>query len=118
MKTSELTGALLDYWVARANGWTRSASAWVDDHGVEQFAPAPCYDPSHDWGLAGQIIERERGRISPEMMESDRPVVYVASMGTGLNRYQCFGPTHLIAAMRSFVGSQFGAEVPDTLPPL
>ena len=77
MKVSELTGAQLDYWVARAQGWTIgrgdgdgfyfSPSSPDDvDHWIEQGAEVEFREvvrdwmPSTNWAQAGLIIERER----------------------------------------------------------
>lgn len=48
MKTDELTGSALDYWVARAEGIEPSVDQQMK------------FCPSTDWSLAGPIIERER----------------------------------------------------------
>jgi hypothetical protein len=111
MKVSELSGALLDYWVARANGWTRKAGAWVDSQGVEQYAPAVCYDPSHAWELAGPIIERES--IDLVAWDAQMDMAWCGARKVGDRTIKTFGPTPRIAAMRSFVASKFGDTVPD-----
>ena len=64
MKVSELSGALLDYWVARAEGkvlsseWDTSRTDGVligtGEGDLERFAP------STDWAHGGPIIEREQ----------------------------------------------------------
>lgn len=121
MKINDLSGALLDYWVARANGWTSNAnpSAWVDDKGALCFIPAVCYDPSTDWALGGPIIERERIHLEPFPGGDEYPewMAFEQSDGWGeplddSPRRQC-GSTALEAAMRAYVASKFGAEVPD-----
>jgi hypothetical protein len=50
MKTAELTGALLDYWVARALGMTHEQADFV----------VPAHSYSTNWSHGGPIIERER----------------------------------------------------------
>lgn len=97
MKTAELEGAALDYYVEKALGY-------------------PIYKPSEDWECGGPIIECERIWISDET-EENAPV-WIASapphvdVGNGRDLIQ-YGPTPLIAAMRAFVASKFGDEVPD-----
>jgi hypothetical protein len=127
MKVSDMSGETLDYWVARANGWTRKAGAWVDSQGVEQYAPAACYDPSHAWELAGPIIERERigmfeGAEWPEPGTPPAQWIWYACVegspdyGPNLESYDhptVSGPSPLVAAMRAFVASKFGDTVPD-----
>lgn len=115
MKVSGLQGAALDCWVARANGWTRSADVWVDDQGIEQFHPAVCYDPSHDWALGGQIIEREK--IGTNTWTGDwcaqftLPVRHPTNPKRDPSHHCMRGDTPLIAAMRTYVASRFGDEV-------
>ena len=93
MKTSELTGAALDWAVATCEGYQLD------------LVPEGSYTPSTDWAQGGPIIEREeidtmkvgvnqwRGRI-----EGGNPV----------SRY---GHTPLIAAMRCYVASKLGEDV-------
>lgn len=93
MKTSKLTGAALDWAVAKCEG---------KDHVVN--APHKyVYEPSTNWAQGGPIIERER--IDVYGFEGD-------SWGAEDNfRRRQYGPTPLIAAMRCFVASRLGAEV-------
>lgn len=115
MKTSELTGDWLDYYVAKAENhnwrypwmleqgktmreWQSSEEAWGN--------PTPRYSTS--WACGGPIIERARGTFQEVLSGDDN---YVAFMG-GINAI-AFGPTHLIAAMRAYVASKFGKEVDD-----
>jgi hypothetical protein len=140
MKVSDLSGALLDIWVARSNGWTHAAdgSSWVDENGACQYHPACCYDPSSDWSLGGPIIERDQIFIEPPSV-----VHYNGGPNSGWRRYDHWratvsartrtlppnetqqalrmrggvgrgaGETPLIAAMRAKVASHYGDEVPD-----
>lgn len=121
MKVSELSGALLDEWAARAEGHTVELRFRGEVNGKIRVVGngtrtrgVPHY--SSDWAHGGPIIDREQGAITREHQGDDLPVVYIARLGTGLNRYQGSGPTHLIAAMRAYVGSKFGAEVSDEVP--
>lgn len=109
MKVSELTGDKLDYWVARANGWTRAGDAWVDAQGIAQYFPAVCYDPSRDWALAGPIIEKCEFRL--ESPWEGCPGQWMAAAKNAASFL--YGPTALVATMRAFVASVYGAEVPD-----
>lgn len=135
MKVAELSGGLLDYWVAQAGevwAWahelfptmtldpTFRGCDLVTEGGrtVCRLVPSnpfrqdyQIFEPSMQWQHGGPIIERERGAFS---VDPDSMVPrYFADMGLGTNRYRMGGPTHLIAAMRAFVASKFGAEVPD-----
>ena len=110
MKTSELTGAALDWAVAKCEGATEE---WRSDapflwHGV------PCirmdghdvnYRPSSYWVLGGPIIERER--LDLWWCEGNK--FYTASKSGGKDVED--GPTPLIAAMRCYVASKLGDEV-------
>jgi hypothetical protein len=96
MKTSELTGAQLDYWVAKAEGKTPT----VDDQ--MRFMPAS------DWSQGGPIIERERiglafGKAEWFAEGNDPPTDY--------KRRVYKASTPLVAAMRAYVASKFGDEV-------
>lgn len=103
MKTSELTGAALDWAVAIA------------------FNPAPewgKWNPSTNWAQGGPIIERERMDIKCWDFHS---MPWKASMWwddeNTAAEIQAFGPTPLIAAMRCYVASKLGdeVEIPDEL---
>lgn len=109
MKTSELTGALLDYWVARAAGVipARAGALLVD---------GKPYFPSTNWAHGGPIIEHARIELRhfndgwcAQIL--NKPYFYgtdYSTVGTG-GRIN----TPLIAAMRCYVASKFGDEVPD-----
>ena len=97
MKTSELSGAQLDWAVAKAEGVICAPykSVVVD----EWCNPLVYHD---DWGLAGYIIEREGIAL------------YLYGNGewnahTGGKEFN--GTTPLIAAMRCYVASKLGDEV-------
>ena len=108
MKTNELTGAALDWAVAKCEGrvWelVESFIAYHDDDGEMLY--------STDWAQGGPIIEREG--ISTRHSEKDARGAWYAVLGP--NRflspdYEGSGPTPLIAAMRCYVASKLGDEV-------
>ena len=113
MRTSELTGALLDYWVARAEGFTAEikspaqgvhARCWtLDEEGRAGFG----WHPSTSWAQGGPIIEREV--IGFGIPISD--LGYQAFLYKEGQPVVAWGKTHLIAAMRAYVASKFGDEV-------
>lgn len=120
MKVSELSAALLDYWVARAEGyvlrgrwWWRNGSEWCT---AEHFAP------SQGWTIGGPIIERERIGIEPWDDGRTGAAIWVATTFENRvtsplwSRRSKSGATPLIAAMRCYVASKFGEEVPDEVP--
>ena len=100
MKTSELTGAALDWAVAKCEGtevrMLDRQIVWPED-----------YEPSTDWAQGGPIIEREMVCIIPphddiELWEAYHP---------DFPQEEHYGPTPLIAAMRCYVASQLGDEI-------
>lgn len=112
MKVSELEGAELDYWVAKADGFSPviiQGKCLIPD---SDCAPEP-FRPSADWDCAGFIIEREKITISPthgrwkrsDWMATERP------RNDEFYPAVTFGQLPLIAAMRCFVASKFGEEV-------
>jgi hypothetical protein len=109
MKVSELTGAELDYWVAKAEElplseeWNCSGSDGVligtGQGDLEQFAP------STNWAHGGPIIERERIETRPESNGFWRSFSWGGA--------DTSGASPLEAAMRAYVVSKFGEEVED-----
>ena len=92
IRTSELTGAALDWAVAKAIG---------------EYKPMAVPHYSTDWALGGPIIEREKisllalnkGWWRAEIYNDKPCPVYVRDL------------TPLIAAMRCYVASKLGYEV-------
>jgi hypothetical protein len=107
MNVSELTGELLDTWVARAAGVPikRRADGFLytdEDH-------PKAWQPSNFWEDAGPIIERAGIGVSPYRG------VWGAwlSVDSYVGNPDMTGETPRIAAMRAFVASKFGDTVPD-----
>lgn len=104
MKVDELEGMLLDYWVARAEGFTNTIEAF-------ESSPVPY---SLKWEYGGLIIERER--ISAVCCDGNWFACICGEehwIDTSYYDEPWGGPTPLVAAMRSYVASKFGDEVPD-----
>lgn len=114
MKTSELTGAALDWAVAKCLGYfddtphfkgssicaAHFLSMWkAEGHGVHWT------HSSTDWAEGGPIIERERMHISPVSWNEWAAATIAPREARG------DGPTPLIAAMRCYVASKLGDEV-------
>ena len=141
MKTSELTGAALDWAVAKAEGIGLGPRGFVVYY--HEGEPA-MWLPSTDWAQAGPIIEREdisvirlenesipdakgfwRGKYRAQwgavMGEMHSHEEQHGSQGDYWGRSYhvdedaVIGPTPLIAAMRCYVASKLGDEV--DLPP-
>lgn len=88
MKTSELSGAALDWAVAKAIG---------------EYKPVAVPNYSTDWAQGGPLIEREKIAVWAttdgwKAQRSDTSNITTA-------------PTPLIAAMRCYVASKLGEEV-------
>lgn len=130
MKTIELTGALLDYWVAKAEGIEHPRALREMEPGFvmvpyesrDEEGPITCYrafQPSSSWIDGGPIIERERFVIDSHRLRRIGFVVrhiteHVSRKGN--IRYigkTAVSETLLVAAMRAYVASKFGNEVPD-----
>ena len=118
MKTSELTGAALDWAVAKCEGgtgfWYDSiATYWITIDGKDRALSkgwAKSYQPSTDWAHGGPIIEREELTLSYSPYDHvfyGRTRPWCAEK-TGRTEY---GPTPLIAAMRCYVASKLGDDV-------
>lgn len=116
MKTAELAGAKLDYWVAKADHWFAVDGMWFrsesGDYDISMWK-VDAYSPSTNWGQGGPIIEREHGTFTAYYGAGGKLTHYAAEMGAGMNSYWMPGPTHLVAAMRAYVASKFGDEVAD-----
>lgn len=129
-KTAELTGALLDAAVAKAQGLSVTVEtiddgstvclvdSWIEGCerciGVESGANTTSwlYAPSTSWAQGGPIIERERIETSHAVSDWSAMVGYTYKLGV-LKGCESFvlGPTPLIAAMRAYVAAKLGAEV-------
>jgi len=114
MKVRELTGAQLDYWVARAEGWTLKSAApyngllYATAERPSEWRWLDMFKPSTGWAHGGPIIERERIGVAPSGDGS------WSSFKVLKNEDACIsmsGPDPLTAAMRAYVASKFGDEV-------
>ena len=91
MRTSDLSGAALDWAVAKCEGvqWARwNRDGW-----------------STDWAQGGPIIEREKIALN----HSAKVDVWFAE-NYAETKHEC-GKTPLIAAMRCYVASKLGDEI-------
>jgi hypothetical protein len=96
MKTSELTGAALDWAVH------------VALHGsCEGHAE---YEYSTDWAQGGPIIERE-GINLDNYAKNPQWSAWTPAPNQATGEAQAYGPTPLIAAMRCYVASKLGDNI-------
>lgn len=130
MKVSDLKGAQLDYWVAKAEGAT-AVRIIADEKGSFALAEFTSYEgtkftgpyfPSTEWSDGGPIIERERIIIGSRQRMADSGrwahLHWTGRAYHASNEYNDYAPgiaadTALTAAMRAYVASTFGEEVPD-----
>lgn len=124
LKTAELEGWQLDTAVAMALGVRQPPATAGDENGEtiyrytdvqlrdvielrEHYAEASIFAPSSVWNHGGPIIERERITITSNMDHG-----WTALCGCPADCVEV-GATPLIAAMRAYVSSKFGEEVPE-----
>jgi hypothetical protein len=108
IKTSELTGAALDWAVAKCEG----IEFRKDD---VRFRGAYARKYSTDWAQAGPIIERENIGLVCQQIGSTQECAYRHTENEEVFYY--YGSTPLIAAMRCYVASKLGdtVEIPKEL---
>lgn len=141
IKTSELSGAALDWAVAMAEGRTIHDGDWYGPYAPEATLKvsrhrsgnidALChlgggaYQPSSRWDCGGPIIEREHiatrqhsggtwyAMLSRHLGDGERAQwdLYHWVSRDKSIQVRFTGPTPLIAAMRCFVASKLGDEV-------
>jgi hypothetical protein len=88
MKTSELTGAALDWAVSKCEK-------------DQNFY-------STNWAQGGPIIEREKIDVIADPNGKD---VWMGRLYLNWVKYEAFATTPLIAAMRCYVASKLGDEI-------
>ena len=102
MKTSELTGAALDWCVLHS----------LDDERLKGADEHYDFDSwgnfSSDWAQGGPIIEREKINV---WHVGQNNTFWVGSLDRVDPAPESYGPTPLIAAMRCFVAFKLGDEI-------
>ena len=132
MKTSELTGAALDWAVAIAQGfkpeqlyiekWSNSiyTRTFDDDGNPTGYMTGPDRLYSRKWEAGGPIIEREKIGVQPDGHDGEYGWVarkWHAKNHMKADRPCTYGPTPLIAAMRCYCCSTLGdtVDIPEEL---
>jgi len=111
MKTSELSGAALDWAVAKCEGVSDAGFLQFYEGDEEDHEP-PEYHYTTDWTLGGAIIERERICLEDAAgMYWTASLVHEDKEYGGVERAEEQGATPLVAAMRCYVASKLGNEV-------
>lgn len=116
MKTSELSGAALDWAVAKCEGvevqYDRM-NKWFETQDLNYAEPNDphVFAPTTYWEQGGPIIEREG--IALDCIRWDGKVDgWIATLPMFSEaKYEEPSPTPLIAAMRCYVASKLGNEV-------
>jgi hypothetical protein len=106
IKTNELTGAALDWAVAKCEGGhigVANNGVFFDAHDGDGFTS---FEPSTDWAQGGPIIDREH--ISTAYVYWGE---WEAWDDKTMPPPKYRGPSPLIAAMRCYVASKLGDEV-------
>jgi hypothetical protein len=122
MKTSELTGAALDWAVAQCEGYRGVESLTKPDpldDGALEHRWLREYSPSTNWAHGGPLIEREGISVMLSFRDSYAEGADAKPSGWCARKYQygvlneplSHGPAPLIAAMRCYVASKLGDEV-------
>lgn len=110
IKTSELTGAALDWAVAKCEGVEYLAQPEYDGIG-KRYEPT---NYSTNWSQGGPILERENIQLLIDTLGNHFAVLWIKGIGYGP---RMDGPDPLTAAMRCYVASKLGdtVDVPEEL---
>lgn len=120
IKTADLTGAALDWAVAKCEGErygpptfhvhqnSKGATVYLNA-GMQQFGIP--YRPSADWAQGGPIIEREELQVHVANAVDGKWCAKPSDSEYWDFDGAAYGPTPLIAAMRCFVTKALGDEV-------
>ena len=105
VKTSDLTGATLDWAVAKCEGLHREDTVWAIWASTHQY--------STDWCQGGPIIEREGINVCIQHDEPGCKFSHELRWYAQLDHrcHTAYGTTPLVAAMRCYVASRLGDEV-------
>jgi hypothetical protein len=106
LATSELSGAALDWAVAKCEGV--AVSKFPESNSLFFGSGFDKWSPSTDWSQGGPIIEREKITIRASF---GNPVRWVANTQDMKIHYYIDAPCPLVAAMRCYVASKLGEDV-------
>ena len=115
MKTSELTGDKLDYWVAKAQRWTQVVNAAGNGNNWEcnETGFHTDYHPTTNWQQCGELIALPTFHWVQKLREPR-----VATGDTYAAKFDnvfpaMYGSTPQEAICRAVCASVFGEEIPD-----
>lgn len=116
IKVSELSGAALDWAVARVEAVQVS---FIDG---EVATPElcmtalgdvynPAYSPSTDWSQGGPLLSKYKITVGADTGRNNR-LVFWAYAGVAEDGYPVTeGEDHLVSSMRAIIASMFGEEI-------
>lgn len=115
VQVKDATGAVLDYMVAKCQGFeSLDSDMWLVRDGISDM-PLHAYTPSSDWSQGGPIITHKQ--IGLDQFKGQPCRAYKRTPAR--HEHAMFAPEGhpLIAAMRCYVSSVLGdeVEVPDEL---
>ena len=102
MKTSELVGPELDYWVAKAQGWLEKTHGWLDNE--LRFHNKHFWEPSTNWKQVGELVEKYHVSFSAQTTGN-----YMAWIKPGDNNI--ISETPQVSICRAVVASVYGENV-------
>ena len=120
MKTSELTGAALDWAVAKAEGKLNDVEICAGSILYGRITSGFVYHRrSANWAQGGPIIEKEGMDLNPHGVDSSSGRTHWRAAIQWLDEsdFEAIGATPLEAAMRCYVASKLGdtVDIPDEL---
>jgi hypothetical protein len=128
MKTSELTGADLALWVARAQGiclhdapHSKSCGNWGTDYTCTACGKDPTdgptltsWRPHESWAQGGPLLDECKMHVAPPVPDYDGDGWTADLLSKHHGRYiSISGATALQAICRAYVACHFGDTVPD-----
>ena len=121
MNIYELTGAELDYWVAKCVSpkgvhWIEDGKTYMGGYWSGHSTPIRMcgvwWSPSTDWSQGGPLIEERGINTVVHCIENNKVTSWrTLKHWPVTNLPEMTGETPLIAAMRALVASKYGDEV-------
>ena len=119
IKTADLIGAELDWYVAKLEGkpvriindmciYVGPVDTWAPPGSLSGILAGQKFNPSVRHGIGGLIMDREKISTNYYGVAGVNQTWHASTPD-----YAARGPTRLIAAMRCYVSSKLGNEVPD-----
>lgn len=112
MITAELKGKELDYWVAKAQGWTQFCNWWVvDGNNVVKSidkCPINAYTPTTLGSQCFELLETNDFETESWHVDGDEESHYAHIVGSN---YGSHGLTLNEAVCRALVASRYGEKV-------